>query len=416
MKKTAHQTSFRTPLSLKSLSLLLLAGLCHASPALALEISGKAGAERLLFSQEAKYSQQQQSYSSVFIEPQLYQGTGDNSEVKAKLFYRYDNNDPSRTHADIRELMFYQYADEWELNAGIGKVFWGTTESRHLVDVINQVDQIESLDDESRLGQAMIQAKLIKDWGTLDLFILPGFRPQQFGGAESRPRLNPLIANADPLYQSSNKANHIDYAIRWNHTIDDLDIGLSAFNGTQRTPLFKVITENATPKLLPVYVQIQQFGLEAQYIVDDLMLKAEAVYRNSHKLAAGDSFEKYDSKALVAGLEYTLVGIGDTVYDLGLIGEYLYDEWSESTPFQKDWMTGLRFVFNDEQSSEVLLGHIYDLDDSSQMWMLEASRRIGDNWKAELTGRWVTNVDAGNTFLQAYQQDDLIDLKLSYFF
>jgi hypothetical protein len=118
----------------------------------------------------------------------------------------------------------------------------------------------------------------------------------------------------------------------------------------------------------------------------------------------------------VAGFEYTLVGIQDTVYDLGIIGEYLYDEWEAITPFQKDWMTGLRWVFNDTQSTEILIGHIIDLDDQSQIWSLEASRRIGDNWKAELTGRWVTNVDEQNYYVKTYQQDDLINLKVSYYF
>jgi len=387
-----------------------------APAAYSLEINGKVGLESLSFFQEAKYPEQESAYHSAFIEPELYFQSGENSEIKAKLFYRYDASSASRTHADIRELMFYQYADEWELNAGIGKVFWGTTESRHLVDVINQVDMIEGLDDESRLGQAMLQAKLIKEWGTLDLFILPGFRPLQFGDETTRPRFNPLVADSDPLYQSNDETRHIDFAARWNHSFDELDIGLSYFNGTQRNPLYKLMTENGTPKLLPVYVQSQQLGLEAQYISGDLLLKAEAVHRKSHKLTTGDHFIDYDSNALVAGFEYTFVGINDTAYDIGLIGEYLYDEWESTTPFQKDWMTGLRFVFNDEQSSEILLGHTLDLDDQSQMWLIEASRRLGENWKAELTGRWVTSVDDDNTFLQAYQQDDLLDLKMSYYF
>ena len=402
------------PLWLMLPCLLLLSH--YSQNAYALEITGKVGAEVQYFGQEAKYNEQHNQYSSVFIEPELFHSIDDSSEIKAKAFYRYDSTDANRIHADIRELMYYKYADEWEIHAGIGKVFWGTTESRHLVDVINQTDAIESLDDESRLGQPMIQAKLIKEWGTLDLFALPSFRAMQFGGIESRPRLNPVVSTADPLYQSSDRASHIDYAARWSHSYDDLDIGLSYFNGTQRNPLFKAVTEGSTTKLLPVYVQSQQLGLETQYIAGDWLLKAEAVIRNSHKLGAGDNFVNYDSKALVAGFEYTVVGIKDTMYDLGIIGEYLYDEWDTSTPFQKDWMTGLRLVFNDEQSSEILLANIYDLDDSSQMWMLEASRRIGENWKAELTARWVTNVDVNNQFMTAYQQEDLIDFKVSYYY
>ncbi|VAW47187.1 FIG01201466: hypothetical protein [hydrothermal vent metagenome] len=352
----------------------------------------------------------------MFIEPELYYPFSDHQEIKAKLFYRYDANSTSRTHADIRELMFYQYADEWEIHAGIGKVFWGTTESRHLVDVVNQVDMLESLDDEARLGQPILQGKLIKSWGELDIMLLPGFRPIQFGNQEVRSQFLPPLANQNTRYQNRDKTNSLDFAARWNQSFEYLDLGLSYFNGTQRPPLFQFITEQNQPKLLPIYVQTQQFGFDAQYIVNDLLLKAEAIHRNSHRLNQNNQFTPYQTKALVAGFEYTFVGVYNTAYDIGIIGEYLCDEWESITPFQKDWMTGLRWVFNDEQSTEILFGHIIDLDDQSQIWSLEASRRIGDNWKAELKGRWVTNVDPSNYFMKTYQQDDLINLKISYYF
>ncbi len=396
---------------------ILLSGLIFLSPpSLALELSGKGGGEILTFFQEAKSPEQHSVYPSVFIEPELYYAIDDNREIKAKLFYRYNANSPSQTRGDIRELMFYQYADDWEIHAGIGKVFWGTTESRHLVDVVNQIDLLESLDDEARLGQPMLQGKLIKAWGTLDIMLLAGFRPAEFGNADVRSQFLPPLANQSTRYQSKHKTNTLDMAARWNHSFDDLDLGLSYFSGTQRTPLFQFITEQNQPKLLPVYVQSQQIGLDAQIIVNDLLLKAELIHRDSHKLNAQNQFTRYQTNALVAGFEYTLVGIGDSVYDLGIIGEYLYDEWESITPFQKDWMTGLRWVFNDTQSTEILMGHIIDLDDQSQIWTLEASRRIGDNWKAELKGRWVSNVDSDNYFVKTYQQDDLISFKVSYYF
>ncbi|WEJ62673.1 hypothetical protein [Thiomicrorhabdus lithotrophica] len=393
----------------------ILPGLVISNNVFALELTGKTGIEALGFFQDAKFPEQHSFYGSVAIEPELYQQIDDNSEIRAKLFYRYDANSTSRTHGDIRELMYYRYADDWEIHAGIGKVFWGTTESRHLVDTINQIDNIESLDDEQRLGQAILQAKFIRDWGTVDLFVLPGFREVDFGQSELRPNLG-LSTTSDALYQSSDKDRHIDFAARWNHTLDDLDLGISYFNGTQRTPLLNPVLVNGQPKLQATYVQSQQLGVDAQYIADDLLVKFEGLHRASHKVANTGAFSEYDSNAFVLGGEYTLIGIAETAYDLGLIGEYLYDEWEETTPFQKDWFTGLRWVLNDEQSTEVLFGNIYDLDDGSQIWQLEASRRIAENWKAEVTGRWVTNVDTNNRFLNAYKQDDLVSIKLDYYF
>ena len=114
-------------------------------------------------------------------------------------------------------------------------------------------------------------------------------------------------------------------------------------------------------------------------------------------------------------MEYTLVGILGSVYDIGLIGEYLYDDWQQITPFQKDFMTGVRLVLNDEQSSELLIGNITDLDDGTQFWNFEGSRRLGDSWKAELLARVFANVDSNN-FLRAYKQDDLFSFRLYYYF
>lgn len=383
-----------------------------AFPVLALDLQGKAGAEALLFKDAPKYEQQKQQYYSVSLELEAFQAVSNDSEIKAKLFSRLDSQVDTRTHSDIRELMFYRYADEWEINAGIGKVFWGTTETRHLVDIVNQVDWVESLDDEARLGQSMVMGKLIKEWGTLDLLILPYFREIQFTDQAGRPSFQLPVETNAAVYQSKDEAHHIDYAVRWSHTLGDADIGLSYFNGTQRQPLFNAISANDQLALQPVYVQTQQLGLDAQYILGDALWKLEGVYRDSHKA----DFSGYQSTAVVAGLEFTLVGVFETAYDLGLIAEYQYDEWKNLTPFQNDFVAGVRWVLNDEQTTEVLLTHAYDLEYGSQNWLITASRRVGDRWKVEGMARVLGEVGKKDDFLQTYRKEDLVSISLFYYF
>lgn len=394
-----------------NLGLLLPLLIVFSSPSYAVELQGKLGTEVIGFNDNPKHTEQKDQYFSAVIEPEIYQALSDNQELNIKLFYRYDAQSTSRTHADIREFMVNHYADDWEFNLGIGKVFWGTTESRHLVDVINQVDWIESLDNEVRLGQPMIQAKLIKDWGVLDLFVLPYFRELEFLGKEARPRFNPVIQKNEAIFQDKAKQKHVDLASRWSQTFGDLDLGVSVFMGTQRRPIFKPEISNTGLKLIPVYVQTKQLGIDLQYIYADYLLKAELLSRASHNI----KFQEQQSFAAVIGVEYTLVGILGSVYDIGLIGEYLYDDWQQITPFQKDFMTGVRLVLNDEQSSELLIGNITDLDDGTQFWNFEGSRRLGDSWKAELLARVFANVDSNN-FLRAYKQDDLFSFRLYYYF
>ena len=129
-----------------------------------------------------------------------------------------------------------------------------------------------------------------------------------------------------------------------------------------------------------------------------------------------NGFTKNQSKAIVTGFEYTFYGINDNAHDLGFIGEYLFDEDEKSTPFQNDWMTGLRWTWNDVQSTELLLGVIIDLEDHTQMWQLEASRRIDESWKTSLTAQVATNIDNENTFSKQLKNHDRITLSLDYFF
>ena len=108
--------------------------------------------------------EQHNSYLSVATEPEYYhQWQGGNNSFNFKGFARIDQYDDERTHADIRELNWLGVGDKWELRVGIGKVFWGVTESQHLVDIINQTDAVENLDGEEKLGQPMIDLALIQD-------------------------------------------------------------------------------------------------------------------------------------------------------------------------------------------------------------------------------------------------------------
>lgn len=386
---------------------------CLSAPVQALEWQGKAGVDALLFSDQGLHAEQNDQYYSALFELEAFAEVSENAELKSKFFHRQSTGSASRTHTDVRELMLYSYGEDWELHLGVGKTFWGTTETRHLVDVINQIDWVESLDDEARLGQPMVAAKLIRDWGTVDFFILPYFREIQFLSEDARPRLNPVVDVDNPIYQADEAQRHIDYALRWSQSYEAVDIGVSYFKGTQRQPLFTPQTFNGQlVGLTPVYVQTQQVGVDLQYIYGDWLWKFEGLMRDSHQA----DFTDYQSSAAVLGTEFTWVGVLDSDHDLGLITEYQYDEWEATTPFQNDWVVGVRWVLNDVQSTELLLTHSYDLDYDTRVWLLNASRRIGDNWKAEVVARWLGQLGKKDPAMAAFKKDDLIHAQLHYYF
>ncbi|MBI3773563.1 MAG: SPOR domain-containing protein [Gammaproteobacteria bacterium] len=374
-------------------------------------LTGFIALEGRAFTEDALDTQQQNGSATLVLQPEFYLGWNDNrSSITFVPFVRGGDKDDERNHADIRELTWLSAHDEWELRLGIGKVFWGVTESQHLVDVINQSDVVENPDQEDKLGQPMINLAFNKDWGRLDLFALPGFRERTFPGIEGRFRL-PLIVDTqqDATYESRDKNHHLDFAMRWTKTFGDWDVGLSQFAGTNREPTFNVgLNASGNPVLIPHYNLMQQTGLSVQAIAGGWIWKLEAISRNvEHK--------RYS--AATTGFEYTLVGITDSGLDLGLIAEYLMDNRHEQapTPYQNDLFVGLRWNFNDVQGTEILMGGIVDLDHDSNSYSIEASRRFARAWKASLEVRGAT-VKTTTDPLYPFRNDDYVQLELARYF
>ena len=292
---------------------------------------------------------------------------------------------------------------------GISKVFWGVTESRHLVDIINQVDGVEDIDEEDRLGQPMLEYGLLKDWGNLRFFYLPYFRERTFAGKEGRLRGELAVNTNDAIYANSKKEFYPSFAVRYNHFIDNWDFALSHFHGTGREP--KLVLQNN--ELVPFYEIIDQTGLEAQYTYDAWLLKLESMARAGQ----GDYFF-----ATVTGFEYTFFGtdifVEDAYHDLGILLEYQYDGRDFNAPAtaqDNDIFLGARYVFNDVNDTEILAGVSTDLSDASQLAVVEFSRRINNNWKIEVDGRFFINQDQDSPIKQI-EQDDFVQLRLAYYF
>jgi hypothetical protein len=322
-----------------------------------------------------------------------------------------DQQDNQRSHGDIRELFWLHVGDDWELKTGLGKVFWGQTESLHLVDVINQTDAIEAIDGEDKLGQPMVSFALLFDWGTATLFALPYFRERTFAGSDGRFRAAIPVDNDNPLYESSDKQQHLDWAARWQRSIGQWELGLSYFDGTSREPdLILGVDEQLQPALRPFYRQMTQLGVDALVVVDAWLLKFEGIRR---KVANDHGFF-----ALVGGFEYTHVGVLDSVYDIGWLMEYQYDERNESlvTFAQNDLMFATRLALNDTDGTEILIGYIQDLDKASvRSGFVEASSRINNNWKWRLDARlFASDKPTEPTYI--VRQDDYIQLSLEYYF
>lgn len=383
------------------------------------EFSGYIGGQARVFFEDPLSPLQHNSYLSAVTEPEYSHEWADGTNnLDVKLFYRIDQYDEQRTHGDIRELSWTGVTDNWEVLAGISKVFWGVTETQHLVDIVNQTDLVENIDAEDKLGQPMLRASTERDWGTLDFFILPGFRERTFAGAEGRPRPNIIIdTDSDAFYDFSSGKDHIDFAARYSHYIEEWEFGLTLFDGVSREPTFFIPTafdSSGNPTvIIPGYSLINQIGLDGQAFFGDWTWKLEAT---NTQLRSGDN-KGTNSLRSVGGFEYTWVGIADSSVDLGFVVEYHYSDKRvyTQTIFDNDLATALRFVFNDVQSTELLAGVTTDADTQSFGSFIEASRRLGESWTLEAQARTFHGTKE-NRPLYSFRFDNFAQVDLNYHF
>lgn len=380
-------------------------------------VSGMVEAESRVFTQPPLNSGQDRWEASLAAEPELLVewGGGQYSFV-FKPFIRLDEQDRNRTRWDVRELLFQVLADRWEFRAGVGKVFWGVTETRHVVDIINQTDLVEGPDAESKLGQPLVNLSLVRDWGNVEFFVLPRFRERTFAGESGRIRTTPRVDTDQPaIYQSGAEEWHVDFAVRAEAVIENLEGALSHFYGTTREPVFDTgVDSKGAAVLVPQYDLIHQTGLELQYVMGDTAWKLEAFARSGQ----GGFFV-----ALDAGLEHTMADFLGTGMDIGLLAEYLYESRPLAkdrgrfifNPLEDDIMLGLRLALNDEASTEGLISVIFDRDTSTKILIVKGSSRIGDNMKLSLESNFYMGF-ASEEPLFTLRRDDFIQLSLQYFF
>jgi hypothetical protein len=103
--------------------------------------------------------------------------------------------------------------------------------------------------------------------------------------------------------------------------------------------------------------------------------------------------------------------------DLGLIGEYAYDERRDNatTAYENDVMFGLRLAVNDADGTELLAGLIQDMDSPARALSIEASRRFGSNWKLSLQAWGFLDSPADDPLFNV-RDDDFLLLELAYYF
>jgi len=388
------------------------------------EWSGHGALDFRLYTQSPSYAVQNDNTlnPSVMLQPEFrHEWNSGYDRFTFIPFGRVDSQDKNRTHFDIREFNWLHQSSNWDLRTGIGNVFWGTTESRHLVDVVNQIDLVENLNGEEKLGQPMLNLNIPSDFGNFSLFYLPYFRDRTFPARSGRLRFELPVDTKEPVFDGINRW-HPSFAGRWSHTYGDWDIGLAHFWGIGREPSLRVNSpgdSNIPPTaLIPHYDLIHQTSIDIQGAVGNWLWKLEAITRS------GQGKKRFF--AAVAGFEYTHYGVLGSNADLGLLMEYLYDDrdfTAPPTPFNNDLFFGFRLNLNDTPDTQLIVSNTIDFETQASIFSLNASRRLGDKWRIEAETTLFLNVTSNDLtkgqskdILTGMRKDDYFQIRLVRFF
>ena len=213
----------------------------------------------------------------------------------------------------------------------------------------------------------MVNLALIRDWGTVDLYALIGFRERRFVGPDGRPGLPFPLDLDNALFESGQGRKRVDWAARWSHAVGAFDIGVSHFHGTSRDPRFLPGADSET--VVPVYDIVDQTGLDLQVTLGGWLWKLEV----TNRAGQGNRYA-----AFTGGFEYTFGNIAASGIDFGVLTEYAFDERDDLalTPLEDDIFVGARLAFNDIQSTEILGGTAIDRDSGASFINIEASRPL----------------------------------------
>lgn len=358
--------------------LFLLLNFFTGEIAFSQEIKNKLILETRIFPDATTNEIEHRENLSVAYEPTL---TLDSLSKKTDFtftpFARFDQQDASRSHLDVRELNLKGKEDSFEYLIGISRVTWGLCASFHIVDFINQLDFIEHPVWQPKMGQQMVNLKEHFGNHGVELFILPGFRERTFVGREGRLRFTPRIDVSQTSYESGAEDNHTDFATQYFYKTDSVDFGIYHFWGTSRDPtLNKSVDSDGKEVFAPYYPLVHQTATHLKADIDDTnTLKFEGV----HRIGQGDVFN-----ATISGFEHNFRQAFYSNYDLHLLMEYHYSDSKSAgalTPFENDLFIGGILFLNDKGKTWIGAGEIYDMNSPAQSIVILLHSQLTDSLK-----------------------------------
>ncbi len=338
--------------------------------------------------------------------------------------FQAESEHSGRTFARLDELYGTYTTDSSQWFAGRNIRFWGALEARNIVDGFNVQDWRSDLFITDKIGAANGGYSYYMEQGTLSLIV-------KFEEADQPMAKSPYVYNFFPAFVT------YDETLQTENSRDEPSVYVS-FSGSTET------------EIALDYALILEHGYDSQrYFAPDGALDGSAVTMRQHAYRVNKAMT-YNTAVIGATLvkvealyadviderlisDYWHAGLGvehSVAFDshggeLGLIGEYYRYETLESgkysdldlfETFQNDLFLGVRYAFNDAQSSSFVGGVVHDMEYDEQMSYLEFETRLGSSMKLNLDYRYIEPSVREATAFALLGRHERIGIKLAAYF
>jgi len=319
--------------------------------------------------------------------------------------FRTDRLDSSRDVMFIEDAYFsMNFMQEWRLYAGYKIFNWTATEAFHPADVVNSRNWDSNLEYLDKRGELTLELNRSVWNGDISFYYWPRYERPLYPSASNRLGFGQTLRPPVFVDDHSNDRRGQQWGVRLDQHVGTADISLHVLQHMDRNfavvgesnytlvPIFispSGVIPNSTPTI-PYFFRDTQVGGTLQYVLGGLIIKAEGAIRKFKKdlniLTARGFRTPVDHQEIAAGFEYGIVHDNGTESTFFLEGDTILGtseaQRAELSAFQRDVFLGYRFAFNDQDSREIFVAGITDLERANEnFYSAKYSQRIGDSWK-----------------------------------
>jgi|TARA_B110000037_G_scaffold8373_1_gene9011 hypothetical protein len=341
-------------------------------------LRGSISADYSYFNKTPFKQNQLSQYLSLLI-------TGEYKYVKGKFkftaepYLRLDAIDTYRSHLDMRNLYLTYWNKNISVNAGMRLYTLGKFTGFSLVDILNRIDEKESILDFKKLGQPSIDIKYLRKSFTFEIYFMPYLRSVNFNADKSRLLLIPFeIDNNAKIFESKHKEYFPNIASRIGYKNNNTEIVLGYYHGYNKNP--DIIYQPANQTFTEFYPIMSQWSLEWQSIYKGITFTSELI----NQTYKGN--KNYFGLHVALGYDISKHYQGSSTMNISI--EYINDKYriSRNAPFGNNFITLYRLNLGDINSTVFSAKVFSNQDLKYHFFDVNLTRRVLNEFK--ITGKF----------------------------